>query len=129
MKPHMNRTTFGSVTIEGEVFRHDVIVRLGGKVKKRKKKLSKAVYGTSHTISLDEAKHVYQKGAERLIVGAGQYGLVAPRALDKEHGAGKRSLGHRGHHRYHTSGCERARRCEGGWVCVVCAVADQPPER
>jgi hypothetical protein len=67
---------FGSVTIEGEVFKHDVLIRLSGKVKKRKKKLSKAVYGTSHTISLDEAKHVYQKGAEQLIVGCGQYGLV-----------------------------------------------------
>jgi hypothetical protein len=67
---------FGSVTIEGEIYKRDVIVRLNGRVKKRKKKLSKAVYGTSHTISLDEAKHVYQKGAERLIIGAGQYGLV-----------------------------------------------------
>jgi hypothetical protein len=39
--------------------------------------LSKAVYGTSHTISLAEAKHVYQKGAGRLLIGAGQYGTVA----------------------------------------------------
>jgi hypothetical protein len=76
MKPHVDRTTFGSVTIEGEVFDHDVIIRLDGRVKKRKKKLSKAIYGTSHTISLDEAQHVYQEGAKRLIVGAGQYGLV-----------------------------------------------------
>jgi hypothetical protein len=53
-----------------------VIIRLGGEVKKRKKKLSKAIYGTSHTISLDEAKHIYQKGAERLIVGTGQFGYV-----------------------------------------------------
>jgi hypothetical protein len=76
MKPKIDRTSFGSVTIEGEVYDHDVLIRLGGAVKKRKKKLSKAVYGTSHKISLDEAKHVHQKGAERLIVGAGQYGLV-----------------------------------------------------
>lgn len=76
MQPHIDRTMFGSVTIEGEIFEYDVLIRLSGKVKKRKKKLSKAVYGTSHTISLDEARHVYQKGAERLIVGSGQYGLV-----------------------------------------------------
>jgi hypothetical protein len=76
MEPKIDRTAFGSMTIEGEVFRRDVLIRLGGTVKKRKKKLSKAIYGTSHTISLDEAKHVYQKGAERLIIGAGQYGLV-----------------------------------------------------
>lgn len=76
MKPKIDRTTFGSMTIEGEVYDYDVLIRLSGKIKKRKKKLSKAVYGTSHKISLDEAKHVYQKGAERLIVGTGQYGLV-----------------------------------------------------
>jgi hypothetical protein len=76
MKPQINHTQFGSITIEGEVYKHDVIVRLDGKVKKRKKKLSKAIYGTSHTISLDEARHVYQAGANQLILGTGQYGLV-----------------------------------------------------
>jgi len=76
MKPRINRTEFGSITIGGCVIEHDVIIRLGGKVKKRKKKLSKRVYGTSHTISLDEAKHVFEKGAERLIVGSGQQGMV-----------------------------------------------------
>ncbi len=60
-----------------EVFTHDVVIRLGGQVEKRKKKLSKAVYGTSHTISLAEAKHLYQKGAARLFIGAGQNGTVA----------------------------------------------------
>ena len=67
---------FGSITIEGQQYNCDLIIRLGGKIKKRKKKLSKAVYGTSHTISLDEARYVYQRGAEQLIVGTGQYGLV-----------------------------------------------------
>lgn len=51
-------------------------MRLDGSVEKRKKKLSKKIYGTSHTISLDEAKYVYEKGAEVLIVGTGHYGLV-----------------------------------------------------
>ncbi len=77
MKHRIDRTKFGSITIDGEVFAHDVIIRLNGNVKKRKKKLSKAVYGTSHTLSLAEAKHVYQKGAARLIIGAGQEGRVA----------------------------------------------------
>jgi hypothetical protein len=72
MEPRIDETQFGSVTIDGNVFEHDVLIRLGGKVEKRKKKLSKAVYGTSHTISLAEAKHVYQKGAVRLLIGAGQ---------------------------------------------------------
>ena len=77
MQPRIDRTQFGSVTIDGKAFEHDVLIRLGGKVAKRKKQLSKAVYGTSHIISLAEAKHVYQKGAVRLIIGAGQSGTVA----------------------------------------------------
>jgi hypothetical protein len=77
MEPKIDRTQFGSVTIDGDTITHDVIIRLGGRVEKRKKKLSKAVYGTSHTISLAEAKHLYQKGAARLLIGAGQYGTVA----------------------------------------------------
>lgn len=76
MKPKIDRTMFGSITIDSEVFEHDVVIRLDGRIKKRKKKLSKAQYGTSHIVSLAEAEHVYQKGAERLIVGAGQYGFV-----------------------------------------------------
>src|SRR5919197_2917826 len=77
MKPRIDRTQFGSVTINETVFDQDVLIRLGGEVAKRKKKLSKAVSGTSNTISLAEAKHVYQQGAVRLIIGTGQSGMVA----------------------------------------------------
>ena len=73
MKPHIDQTTFGSITIGGECLEHDVLIRLDGQVKKRKKKLSKAVYGTSHIISLDEAHHIYEQGAQQLIIGTGQY--------------------------------------------------------
>ncbi|HEX6481928.1 MAG TPA: MTH938/NDUFAF3 family protein [Ktedonobacteraceae bacterium] len=76
MRPGIDQTTFGSITIEGSVFEHDVIIRLDGEVKKRKKKLSRAVYGTSHIVSLAEARHVYEKGMQQLIIGTGQYGNV-----------------------------------------------------
>jgi len=76
MKPKIEATRFGSITIDGREIENDVILRLDGSVKKRKKKLSKRIYGTSHTISLDEARHVYEEGAELLIIGTGQYDLV-----------------------------------------------------
>ena len=76
MKPRIDDTKFGSITIEGTVAEHDVIIRLNGQVEKRKKKLSKAVYGTSHIISLDEAKYLHEEGAERVILGTGQQGMV-----------------------------------------------------
>jgi hypothetical protein len=43
-----------------------VIIRLSGEVAKRKKKLSKKYYGTSHVLSEDEAKFVFEKGCEQL---------------------------------------------------------------
>ena len=76
MKPKIDKTKFGAITISGEKHGNDVIIRLDGAVEKRKKKLSKAIYGTSHIISLDEAQYVYEQGAQRLIVGTGQSGLV-----------------------------------------------------
>jgi hypothetical protein len=38
-------TTFGTITIDGKTYEHDVIIRLSGEVVKRKKKLSKKYYG------------------------------------------------------------------------------------
>ena len=72
----IDRTTFGTITIDGKTYDHDVIVRLSGEIVKRKKKLSKKYYGTSHIVSKDEAKFVFEKGCEQLIVGSGQEGNV-----------------------------------------------------
>jgi hypothetical protein len=72
----IERTAFGSITIDGKTYEHDVIIRLSGEVVKRKKKLSKKYYGTSHVLSEDEAKFVYEKGCEQLILGSGQSGNV-----------------------------------------------------
>jgi hypothetical protein len=77
MKPAIGDTGFGYITIEGSKIEHDIVIRLSGKIKRRKKKLSKAIYGTSHTISLDEAKYIYRAGAKQLIIGSGQEGRVS----------------------------------------------------
>lgn len=73
MEPTIQKTEFGSITLNGEVYKHDIVIRLSGKLRKRKKKLSKQKYGTSHTVSLDEAKHILDEGAKHLIIGTGQY--------------------------------------------------------
>jgi hypothetical protein len=76
--PHIDSTEFGSITIGGVVFEHDVVIASDGAVTKRKKKLSKSVYGNSHTISLPELEYVLERSrdADELIVGSGQYGRV-----------------------------------------------------
>ena len=77
MKPRIEDTNFGSITIEGKTFNYDVIIRISGDVEKRKKKLSKSVYGSSHTISAGEAAYIYENDAEKMILGSGQYGMVS----------------------------------------------------
>ena len=76
MRPHLDRTGFGWLEIDGQRYEHDILIRLGGAVKKRKKKLSKRIYGTSHTISHDEARHIFEDAASLLVIGSGQYGNV-----------------------------------------------------
>jgi hypothetical protein len=90
MKPTIDGTQFGSITVDGETFDHDIVIRLSGKVKKRKKKLSKQQYGTSHTVSLAEAEHIYDDGAKQVIVGTGQHGALKlseeAKGFFKDHG-------------------------------------------
>jgi hypothetical protein len=70
-------TEFGTITINGVVYDHDIVVRRSGEVTKRKKKLSKRIYGTSHIISEDEADYVFEEGCTKIVLGTGQYGSVA----------------------------------------------------
>ena len=72
----IERTTFGTITIDGKTYEHDVIIRLSGEVARRKKKLSKKYYGTSHVLSKEEAKFVFENGCQQLILGSGQMGNV-----------------------------------------------------
>lgn len=76
MKPRTESTSFGQITIDGRQYDHDVLIRLDGHIAKRKKKLSKRYYGTSHKISLAEAEFIYEEGARTLVIGTGQYGRV-----------------------------------------------------
>jgi hypothetical protein len=75
-RPRIDATSFGRITVDGVMYDHDIIIRLDGMVKKRKKKLSRAVYGTSHRLSLAEMAHVYEPAAVRLIIGTGQSGQL-----------------------------------------------------
>jgi hypothetical protein len=76
VKPKIKDTSFGAITVGKKTYHHDIVIGLDGAVRKRKKKLSKRLYGTSHTISLDEIRDVYETGAKRLIVGTGQYDQI-----------------------------------------------------
>lgn len=68
----IDSTEFGCISIDGRTYEYDVIIHLSGEIVKRKKKLSKKYYGSSHTISKDEAKFVYEDGCKTLVLGTGQ---------------------------------------------------------
>jgi hypothetical protein len=59
----IERTTFGTITIDGKTYEYDVIIRLSGKVTKRKKELSKKYYGTSHLLSKDKRSSSLRRAA------------------------------------------------------------------
>ncbi len=71
MKPIIESVEFGSVIIDKERIRYDIVISVDGEIVKRNKKLSKAIFGTSHILSLDEARDVYDPEANELIIGAG----------------------------------------------------------
>ncbi len=75
-KPVIHKTGFGFIVADDDSYEHDIVIRLSGKIIKRRKQLSRAVYGTSHIISFDEAEHILEEGAVKLIIGAGHYGRV-----------------------------------------------------
>lgn len=76
MRTYIDSATFGSIVINGKSYAHDIIISPEGKVSKRKKRLSKQVFGTSHVISLNEAEYIFEPGITRLIIGAGHNGMV-----------------------------------------------------
>ena len=41
MKPKVDSTSFGSITVDGETFDHDILIRLSGRVEKKRKKAVK----------------------------------------------------------------------------------------
>lgn len=72
MNPRIDGTAFGSITVSGRRYDHDVVIRLDGIVQRR----CKAVSGTSHELSSAEAERLVEGGAERVIVGSGQHGVL-----------------------------------------------------
>lgn len=76
LRPHIDQTSFGWITVEGEPFNHDIYIDLRGHVQKRKKRLSKEIYGTSHNISKPEAEAIFEHGTDAIIIGCGQYGMA-----------------------------------------------------
>jgi hypothetical protein len=68
--------TFGSITIDGEVYTKDLWI-INGIIKKRDKSIAKRKFGTSHKITRKELKRVITQKTRRVIIGSGDSGLVS----------------------------------------------------
>lgn len=79
MKMEVEDTEFGSITVEGKNYDHDVVV-FPTKVVDRKKWITKNKHGTSHKFTREEMQEYLEKvnpeEIETIIVGTGQYGKL-----------------------------------------------------
>jgi hypothetical protein len=76
METKINETSFGTIIVDNNLFDFDVVISLNGTVRKRKNKLSKAIYGTSHMVSEAEISEIYHPDADMILIGSGQYGRL-----------------------------------------------------
>jgi glucokinase len=74
--PEITNIGFGKITVGRETYDCDVVISVGGKVKRRDESVAKEMYGTSHTVGVKELAKVCKGGPEILFVGAGKSGQV-----------------------------------------------------
>lgn len=89
MKPKIDSLSFGTITVDGRTFEHDVVILPDGNVIRRNKRLSKRKFGSSHQLARAELKEYFSSSPPSLlIVGTGHFGILrfsdgAARFLDK----------------------------------------------
>lgn len=64
----IDSSSFGSITIDGKTYRHDVYVLPSGSVEERE-------YG--HTFTRDQVEHVLKEKPEVVVIGKGTSGLAS----------------------------------------------------
>jgi hypothetical protein len=67
-------TSFGQIMIGRHTYETDVYILVNGEIKKRKKKLAKEIYGTSHKIGACELKKICKGRPKKVFIGTGQSG-------------------------------------------------------
>jgi len=74
--PVIQSIEFGRITIDGETYTRDLYIHADGTIKKRKKKLARELYGTSHSVGPEELKKFRKRNPEILIIGSGHQGAL-----------------------------------------------------
>ena len=74
MKPHIDGTAFGSITIDGVDYDHDVVILPSGEIVSRWKVLPNPA--GSHRVTEEDVRHLLELGAGPLVIGTGQHGVL-----------------------------------------------------
>ncbi|MCE5268676.1 MAG: ROK family protein, partial [Planctomycetaceae bacterium] len=72
----LGRVSFGEIVVGKKTYGRDIYVMVGGRVKKRKKKLARESSGSAHKVGPKELELVCQGGPEVLFIGSGMSGKV-----------------------------------------------------
>jgi glucokinase len=82
--PTIERVRFGEITIGGKAYKADVYIRADGKVKKRRKRIVREMYGSSRKIGPEELQKVLKGQPDTLVIGTGYKNKVTltPEAED-----------------------------------------------
>ena len=72
----IEKTSFGSIIIDGQKYKHDIYINIDGSIIKRRKDLSKPI-SKGHTIlGPDEIKLLLNQKPDTLVIGKGQHGIL-----------------------------------------------------
>lgn len=71
----LQKTKFGSITISGKQYKHDVYLYPDGTIEKRDKSHSSRING-HRSLSIWELEHVLKRNPDVLLIGMGQSGVL-----------------------------------------------------
>jgi hypothetical protein len=87
---HLDSVSFGAAVVGGKEIATDLYIRADGELRRRKKKIARQRYGSSHILGPEELEKVTKGGPRTVIIGAGFSSMVH---LTQEAEAYLRSLG------------------------------------
>jgi hypothetical protein len=67
---------FGEAHVGDKKHTTDLVIRANGKVRKRKKKLARELFGTSHRIGVEEVRRLCDPPPDTLVIGTGHHGMA-----------------------------------------------------
>ena len=72
----IEKTKFGSITIDGQKYTHDIYINLDGSISDRRKDLSRPISKGHTVLGPEEIKLLLAQKPDTLVIGKGQFGKL-----------------------------------------------------